>query len=61
MEDCKCNKYDKAKNLKLDTFIVSSHLTILRCSKCGGLIGEWLNKITPFKRSYTIEEQETLK
>lgn len=62
MEDCICNKNDKAKgNLLLDIFTVSSHLTILRCIKCGGLIGEWTDKITPIKRSYSKEEQEILK
>ena len=62
MEDCICNKNDKAKDdLLLDIFIVSSHLTILRCIKCGGLIGEWTDKITPIKRSYSEEEQEILK
>lgn len=62
MEDCICNKNDKAKDdLLLDIFIVSSHLTILRCIKCGGLIGEWTDKIKPIKRSYSKEEQEILK
>jgi hypothetical protein len=61
LEDCICNKNDKTKNLILDIFIVSSHLTILRCAKCGGLIGEWLDKITPIKRPYSKEEQEILK
>ncbi|HEX2405609.1 MAG TPA: hypothetical protein VHJ38_00250 [Nitrososphaeraceae archaeon] len=61
MEDCICNKNDKAKDLLLDIFIVSSHLTILRCIKCGGLIGEWIDKITPIKRSYSKVEQEILK
>ena len=41
MEDCRCTKYDKTKDLLLDIFIVSSHLKLLRCVKCGGLIGEW--------------------
>ena len=49
MEDCLCNKYDKTKDLLLDIFIVSSHLKLLRCVKCGGLIGEWTDKITPIK------------
>jgi hypothetical protein len=61
MEDCICNKNDKAKTFLLDSFIVSTHLTILRCIKCGGLIGEWTDKITPIKRGYSKEEQEILK
>ena len=61
MKDCICNKSDKSKDLLLDIFIVSSHLTLLRCVKCGGLIGEWTDKITPIKRSYSKEEQEILK
>jgi hypothetical protein len=61
MKDCICNKSDKAKDFLLDIFIVSSHLTLLRCVKCGGLIGEWTDKITPIKRSYSKEEQEILK
>ncbi|HEX5186784.1 MAG TPA: hypothetical protein VFV86_07825 [Nitrososphaeraceae archaeon] len=55
MEDCICNKNDKAKTLLLDSFIVSTHLTILRCIKCGGLIGEWTDKLTPIKRGYSKE------
>jgi hypothetical protein len=61
MKECICNKRGKAKDLLLDVFIVSSHLTILRCVKCCGLIGEWTDKITPIKRSYSKEEQEILK
>ena len=61
MKDCICNKSDKRKYLLLDIFIVSSHLTLLRCVKCGGLIGEWTDKITPIKRPYSKEEQEILK
>ena len=57
MEDCRCTKYDKTKDLLLDIFIVSSHLKLLRCVKCGGLIGEWTDKITPKKRSYSKKEQ----
>jgi len=61
MEDCRCIKYDKTKDLLLDIFIVSSHLKLLRCVKCGGLICEWTDKITPKKRSYSKKEQELLK
>ncbi|MGE0243641.1 MAG: hypothetical protein AB7P56_06910 [Nitrososphaeraceae archaeon] len=61
MEDCICNKNDKAKTLLLDLFVVSTHLTLLRCIKCGGLICEWTDKITPIKRGYLENEQEILK
>jgi len=61
MKDCICKKSDKAKDFLLDVFIVSSHLTLLRCVKCGGLIGEWTDKITPIRRPYSKEEQEILK
>lgn len=45
-------------------FLLESVLHIwrmLRCVKCGGLIGEWTDKITPKKRSYSKKEQELLK
>ena len=61
MEGCRCNKYDKTKDLLLDIFIVSSHLKLLSCVKCGGLVGEWTDKIAPIKRSYSKKEQELLK
>ncbi len=61
MEDCRCNKYDKPKDLLLDIFIVSSHLKLLRCVKCGGLMGEWTDKIAPIKRSYSKKRTGTLK
>ena len=61
MEDCRCTKYDKTKDLLLNFFIVSPHLKLLRCVKCGGLIGEWTDKITPKKRFYSKKEQELFK
>jgi hypothetical protein len=47
--------------LLLDIFVVSSHLKLLRCIKCGGLVGEWTDKIAPVKRTYSKKEQELLK
>jgi len=61
MEDCQCNKYDKTLSFPLDVFVVSSHLKLLRCIKCGGLVGEWIDKIAPIKRTYSKKEQELLK
>jgi hypothetical protein len=61
MEDCQCNKYDKTRGFPLDVFVVSSHLKLLRCIKCGGLVGEWIDKIAPIKRTYSKKEQELLK
>jgi hypothetical protein len=61
MKNCICNKSDKVNILLLDLFVVSKHSTILRCIKCGGLIGEWTDKISPIKRGYSRIEQEVLK
>ena len=61
MKDCLCNKYDKTKDSLLDIFVVSSHLKLLRCMKCGGLVAEWTDKIALIKRSYSKKEQELLK
>jgi hypothetical protein len=61
MEDCQCNKNDKTRDFHLDIFVVSSHLKLLRCIKCGGLVGEWIDKIAPIKRTYSKKEQELLK
>ena len=61
MEDCQCNKYDKTRELRLDIFVVSAHLKLLRCIKCGGLVGEWIDKIAPIKRTYSKKEQELFK
>ena len=43
MRDCTC--YSHNRDIVIDTFRVSSHLTILRCTKCGGKIAEWIDKI----------------
>jgi hypothetical protein len=61
MEDCRCNKYDKPKDLLLDIFIVSSHLKLLTCVKCGGLMGEWTDKIAPNKKIVFKKRTGTLK
>lgn len=55
MRDCNC--YPSFNNIALDPFRVSSHLTILRCTKCGGKVAEWIDKITPTKKAFDPEIQ----
>ena len=52
MKDCLCNKYDKTKDLLLDIFVISSHLKLLRCIKCGGFPIIWHYKTSSHKWIY---------
>lgn len=59
MQECSCNNSHINKVMEL--FKVSSHLTILKCSKCGGSIGEWIDKVFLFKRSYDKDIRQLLR
>lgn len=49
-ESCTCDRYEK-KFQSLIPFKVSKHRTLLKCSLCDGIVGEWIDKIYPPKQS----------
>ena len=59
MQECNCN--NSRLNKVIEIFKVSSHLTILRCSICGGAIAEWIDKVPLLQRSYHKHIRELLK
>lgn len=59
MQECSCN--NSHTNKVMEVFKVSSHLTILKCSKCGGGIGEWIDKVSLSKGSYDKDTRQLLR
>lgn len=59
MQECSCNNSRIIK--VMEVFKVSNHLTILECGKCGGSIGEWIDKVSLPKRSYDKDTRQLLR
>lgn len=59
MQECSCNNSRIIK--VMEVFKVSSHLTILKCGKCGGSIGEWIDKVSLPKGSYDKDTRQLLR
>ena len=45
-QNCTCDRYEREFQA-LIPFKVSEHRTLLKCSLCDGLLGEWIDKIDP--------------